>query len=147
MKQLPAAENERSVEQLPPDSAAFNPLDALRILRSAGNALFAQAALHGKLARVEWTQEKKRLLTMVATVLLGFACLLCVLMFSGALVLAFTWDSVYRVPAALILLAMYSLGILIAWHRLRSLAARGDQAFSALREELAADMALIKSKL
>lgn len=127
--------------------ARFNPLDVVRILRSAGSALFTQATLHGQLARVEWAEEKSRLLQMLAFGLLGCASLLCVLLAAGALVLAFSWDTPYRILAAIALLAAYGLGAVYAWVRLKALSARGSQAFAATREELTADLALLKSNL
>ena len=68
-----------------PDSTAINALDAIRTLRSAGGALLDQVALHGQLAQVEWGEEKNRLLKMLVGALLGFACLLCVMLSLGAL--------------------------------------------------------------
>lgn len=134
----------------PEKSAApvgINPLDALRLLRSAGGALFDQAVLHGQLARIEFKEEKIRLLNVFIVTLLGLACLLCLMLFTGILVLAFSWHTVYRIPAAITLIAVYTLGIGIAWLRLKALLALGDQAFAATREELAADIAMLKSKL
>lgn len=127
--------------------ARFNPLDVVRILRSAGSDLFTQATLHGQLARVEWAEEKSRLLRMVAFGLLGFASLLCVMLAAGALVLAFSWNTPYRTVAAIAVLAAYGLAAVFAWIRLRTLSAQGTQAFAATREELAADIALLKSNL
>lgn len=130
-----------------PDAAQFNPLDVVRILRSAGAALFTQATLHGQLARVEWAEEKARLLRMLVVGLLGFASLLCVMLAVGALVLAFSWDTAYRIPAAVALLAAYGLGAGFAWVRIKALSAQSSQAFAATREELAANLALLKSNL
>lgn len=62
------------------DSTTINALGAIRILRSAGGALFDQVALHGQLARLEWDEEKNRLLKMLAGAVLGLACLLCVML-------------------------------------------------------------------
>lgn len=127
--------------------ARFNPLDVVRILRSAGSALFTQVTLHGQLARVEWAAEKTRLLRMLVIGLLGFAGLLCVMLAAGALVLAFSWDTPYRIAAAIALLAAYGLVVGFAWIRLRALSAQSSQTFAATREELAADIALLKSNL
>ncbi len=123
----------------------MKPFDAIRILNSAGGALFAQARLHGQLARVEWQEEKIRLLKMLVAVLLGFVGLLCFLLFAGMAVLAFSWDSAYRIPVAVILVAVYALGTALAWRWFKGLSAR--VAFAATREELAADLALIRSTL
>lgn len=126
---------------------SINPLDAIRVLRSAGGALFDQAILHGELARIEWAQEKNRLLKMLASTLVGYMCLSCTLLFSGALVLAFCWDTVYRIPAATALPALYGLGAAVSWRRFQTLSALSGQSFAATRVELAADMVLLRSRL
>jgi uncharacterized membrane protein YqjE len=119
--------------------------DAIRILNSAGGALFAQVRLHGQLVRVEWEEEKIRLLKLLVAALLGFVGLLCLLMFAGIAVLASSWDSAYRIPVAVILVAVYALATALAWRWFKALSAR--QAFAATREELAADLDLIRSTL
>ena len=124
-----------------------SPLDVVRLLRSGGGALLVQAVLHGQLARVEWQEEKKRLLQMLAITLLGFACLLCVLLFAGGFALATAWDTPWRLPALAGLALLYAAGTAIAWRHFEILAARGDKAFAASREELTADAALLKSSL
>jgi uncharacterized membrane protein YqjE len=129
------------------ESAEISPLDAIRILRSAGKALFSQAALHGQLAGVEWAEEKQRLLKMLAVTLLGYACLLCAMLCAGALVLTLSWETAYRIPALTVLIALYGVGVGIAWRRFQALSALSAQSFAATREELAADMALLKRHL
>lgn len=131
----------------PPASAESIALEVLRILRCAGGALITQTGLHAQLARVEWAEEKIRLLHMLLVTLLGFACVLCCLLLAGAVLLALYWDTTYRVEVALLLLALYALGALLAWRRLRRLSQRSSQAFAATREELAADIDLIRSRL
>ena len=129
------------------DSSLMNPLDAIRVLRPAGRVLLDQAVLHGELARVEWAQEKERLLKMLASTLVGYMCLLCTLLFAGALVLAFCWGTVYRIPAASALTGLYALGSVVSWRRFRALSALSGQSFAATRAELAADMVLLRSRL
>jgi uncharacterized membrane protein YqjE len=126
-------------------SAAPSPLDALRILHAAGGALLSQAQLHAQLAGVEWQEEKNRLLRMLAAALLGFACLLCALLFAGALALAATWDTSYRVPTIAALAILFSLGLVAAWRYFQAQSALGSQSFAASREELAADTAVLKA--
>ena len=126
---------------------AVNPLDVLRLLRSAGGALLAQAALHGQLARVEWEVEKQRLLKLCCASLLAFACLLCVMLFLGVAVLACSWETPYRFHAVAALIAVYGIGVCVVLRYIQKLLALGDQAFAATRAELAADVALIKSSL
>ncbi|RPH68206.1 MAG: hypothetical protein EHM83_00065 [Burkholderiales bacterium] len=111
---------------------------------SAGGALLTQAGLHGQLARLEWAEEKSRLHQMLITGLIGFASLLSFMIFTGILVVATTWDTVYRLPAIIAVVAVYGLATGFAWRRLRSLSALGKEAFAATREEFAADMALLR---
>jgi uncharacterized membrane protein YqjE len=147
MTPLPQPQPAEPVSEPAPGFTAFNPLDALRMLHSAGGALFTQATLYGQLAKVEWAEEKGRLFQMLALVLLAFACLLCTMLLVGILVLVFSWDTPYRTPAALALIAAYVSAIGIAWYRLKILTARSSQVFAATRAELAADIALLRSKL
>jgi uncharacterized membrane protein YqjE len=122
-------------------------LDVAHLLRSGGVTLLLQLLLLARLARVEWREERQRLLHMLGVAVLGFACLLSALLFTGGLVLAAAWDTGYRLPAFVGLVLVYTAGIAVAWHRLRTLAAHGEQSFSALREELAADAAVLKENL
>lgn len=117
------------------------------MLRSAGAALLAQAALHGELLRVEWAEEKARLLGLLTLLLLGLVGLLCVLLGTGALVLALAWDTPYRIPAVLGWVLIYAIGTGIVWRRFQAMSARGAQSFEATRAELAADVELLKTQL
>lgn len=128
-------------------TSGINPLDAVRILRSAGGSLLAQALLHGQLARVEWEEEKNRLLKMLAVTLLGFACLLCAMLFAGAMVIAASWETAYRFHALAGLIFLFGAGTAAAWRRFQALSALGSEIFAASREELAADTALLKKNL
>lgn len=125
----------------------LNTLDTLNTLRKAGDALLTQTLLYGQLLRVEWDEEKNRLRNMFMVMLLGFACLLCLMFFAGGLVLALSWDTAYRIPALIALIALYGAGVALAGFRIQSLSARSSQAFAATREEFVADMALLKSRL
>lgn len=129
-----------------PGSPAIGPLDLMRLLRVAGTSLFAQASLHGQLARVEWAEEKDRWLQMLAVGLLGLACAACALLTIGALVIAFSWHTSYRTAAAISVVAAYALVAVVAWARLRRLAAQGARAFAATREEFAADLAVLQGR-
>ena len=84
---------------------------------------------------------------MLLTTLLGFACVLCLLIFGGVLVVVCSWETPYRIHAIVALMVIYALGLAFACYRFKTLSALGSQAFLATREELAADIALIKSKL
>jgi uncharacterized membrane protein YqjE len=125
----------------------LNPLRVIQVLRSAGDALFAQASLHGQLMRVEWAAEKSRLTGMLIAGMLVFIGALCFLLFVGALALAFSWDTPYRMLVAGLILVAYAALVIVGWLRVDALAARADQSFAATREELAADIALVRSRL
>jgi len=129
------------------DAASIRTTEVLRILRTAGGALLLQAALHGQLLRVEWAEEKSRLLKLVMATLLGFVCLLGLMAALGALLLALYWDTPYRIPAVSVLLALYGLGMALAWRLFRSQAALSSRSFAATRSELAADLELLRSQL
>lgn len=129
------------------ESDSIDLLSAFRIVRSAGGALCTQANLYGKLARIEWLEEKNRLMKMFLFGIIGFACMLCVMFFIGLLVVVLSWDSAYRILALCSVILLYGLGIGIAWQRIRALSMLNSQSFAATREELATDLALIKSRL
>jgi len=129
------------------DDDSINPLDALRVLRSAGNTLGAQAGLYTELAKIEWAQEKARLARLLVVAAVAFICLFGAVLFAGILILALVWDTEYRIITIAGLLIAYLLGIAIAVWRLKVLTAKGQHAFAATRRELAADIALIKSQL
>ena len=133
------------------DSSAANetvgPLEALRLLRSASKALFVQAGLHTQLAGIEWQEEKTRLSKMAGMALLGFASVLCLMLFVGGLAVAFSWETPYRIATAIGVVAFYAIGLFVAWHRFNALSALGAHAFAATRAEFAMDIAMLRSKL
>lgn len=96
---------------------------------------------------VEWREEKSRLLRMLVVVVLGLASLLCVMLSAGALLLVLCWETRYRIPAVAALVALYGLAAAFAWRRFIALSALGGRSFAATRVELAADLALLRSKL
>lgn len=122
-------------------------LDALKLLRSAGSALSAQAALHSELVKVEWEEEKNRLGQLAAFALAGLAFSLCLLISLGGLAVALSWETAYRIHVLVALPLTYGIALLFIWHRIKYLLALGSRSFAATREELAADLALIKSRL
>ena len=129
------------------ESSGTSPLDVVRLLHSGGEGLWVQAVLHARLASVEWQEEKQRLLRMLLITLLGFACLLCVMLFGGGLLLAATWDTAFRLPTLAALVLAYGAGAAVAWRHFQATAELGALAFAALREELATDAALLKENL
>jgi uncharacterized membrane protein YqjE len=117
------------------------------LLRSAVSALLAQGALHGELIRLEWTEEKFRLLRMLLALVAGTLCLFGSLLSLSAMLLIFSWGTPYQTLVLIALPACYCLGTVIAWCRFNALAALGNKAFAGSRAELGADLALIRNKL
>lgn len=122
------------------------PQRAVRILQSAGGALLVQAVLHGQLAAIEWEEEKHRLQRMLALTLAGFAGLLCTLLFAGALALSASWETGYRMHVLALLILLSGFATAAAWQQFGIRASAGGRTFSASREELAADIALLKAQ-
>jgi uncharacterized membrane protein YqjE len=99
------------------------------------------------LARIEWAAEKQRLLRRLSLLAVGFALFACALLALGALALVLAWDTPWRVAVAIALPLVYgSLAAFTAW-RLQVDAANSGPAFAATRQELAADLALLRSRL
>ena len=117
------------------------------VARTAGGALLAQAALHADLLGEAWLEEKARLRGMAMALLLGFACFLCALLGVGVLLLAIYWDTPMRVPAIASLVVLYGLGTAIALRSLQRQSQRKNEALAASRDELTADLALLRGQL
>jgi uncharacterized membrane protein YqjE len=127
--------------------ADINPLDAIRKLRSAGSALSAQLALHGQLFKVEWAEEKIRLSKMLGAALLGLIFFLCANIAIGVLLATLGWQAGYLLPVVIALIVVYAAGTWLAWRKWQALSALSVHAFATLHAELAADVAVIRSKL
>jgi uncharacterized membrane protein YqjE len=119
----------------------------LRIARSAGGALLVQTGLHAELLQVEWQEARIRFLKMLGAALLGFACLLCLMLALGALLLVVTWATPWRFAAVAGLIALYAAGAVLAWRHFQFQSALSATGFAATRAELAADLALLRSHL
>ena len=128
-------------------SFEFNPLSAFRLLRSAGGALFAQAALHSQLARVEWAEEKIRLTRIAIAAVLAVLSALCLLLLVSLIVLALSWNTPYQMVVIAAVLLVYILLLAISARVLSRQIALGALSFAATREEIAADLAMIKARL
>lgn len=129
------------------ETADISAMEVLRRLRSASGALIAQVGLHGQLARVEWAEEKLRLGKLLVAALVGFTFFLCSSVFAGVLLLMIGWQAGYLLPAAIVLLVVYVGGTLLVWRKIRTLLALSVHSFAASRAELAADIAMIRSRL
>lgn len=64
------------------------------------------------------------LLKKLVIILLGFACLLCVMLLSSVFLLMFSWETPYRIHVALTLIALYGIGLGVAWQRFNRLSAQ-----------------------
>ncbi len=128
-------------------SFEFNPLSAFRLLRSAGGALLAQAALHSQLARVEWAEEKIRLTRIAIAAILAVLSALCLLLLGSLIVLALSWNTPYQIAVVVAVLLAYVILLAVCSRILIRQIALGALSFAATREEIAADLAMLKARL
>lgn len=125
----------------------LNPLSAIRLLRSAGGALLAQAALHARLASVEWAEEKARLARIAIAAVLAIVSAFCLIFLSGIVAIALSWNTPYQAVGVASVLAFYALIAIVSGISLKRQIALGTMSFAATREEIAADLAMFKAKL
>ena len=117
-----------------------------RLIQVAGGPLLSHAALHGRLAWVEWLEEKSRLARMLVLLLTGLMLLLAILLLLTALVLVACWQTEYRMHAIVAVLAVYATGVGVAGWRYAVLAEKGRQAFAATREQFLLDLASFRQQ-
>ena len=129
------------------ETKSVNITSMVQMINSASDALLAQANLHRQLAQIEWQEEKDRLARMLVAVLVGFSCFICLLIFVGVLVISLGWNTDYQLIALLSLCSFYALMTYIAWWRFTLATKMSGGFFAGTRAELAADLAMIKSKL
>lgn len=126
---------------------ALGALGAFHALRAASGPLLTQALLHAQLAQIEWAEERRRWEGVAIAALVAFAFLVSLLVSAGGLLVAWSWNTDLRIPTCAGVGLFYLAGTSAALWKLRSGLARGSESFAALREELAADAALIESQL
>lgn len=114
-------------------------------LRQVVKTVSHQLDLYSQLASVEWKEEKSRLTRMLIFLLLGFTFFFCLLFALSSMLLLYSWNTEYRSWAMAALVGLYGLGIWFSWYCFRKLGDRDNQAFSATREELAVDIALLRN--
>jgi uncharacterized membrane protein YqjE len=122
-------------------------MEIINRLRSMAKMMLTRLELHGQLISVEWAEERQRLQQLMTISLLGFIFLFCAFLFIGFLAIALTWDSDYRIHTIIAMLVFYILGFAVCAYRFACLAARSSATFAATREEVAADLALLRSQL
>jgi uncharacterized membrane protein YqjE len=122
-------------------------MEIFQRIRSLTKELLTQLELHGRLLKVEWLQEKNRIQQIICIASLGFAFLLCSLLSIGFFVIAANWAGNYRLLSIALVCIFYLIGLVFCWIRFNALAAKGADSFAVSREELAADIALIRSQL
>lgn len=129
------------------ETKSVNIASMVQMFNSASDGLLAQAKLHGQLAKIEWQEEKDRLARMLVAVLVGFSCFICLLIFVGVLVISLSWNTEYQLIALLSLCTFYALMTYIAWWQFNLATKMSEGFFAGTHAELAADLAMIKSKL
>ncbi len=122
-------------------------MEIIKRLRTMAKIALTRLELHGQLVSVEWAEEKVRLQQLMIASLFGFIFLFCLFLFAGILAVALSWTSDYRTLTIAGVLAGYAVGLCLCAYWVIQIAARSSATFSAAREEIAADLALIRSQL
>lgn len=122
-------------------------MEVIQRLRTTAKIIIERLELHGKLISVEWAEEKQRLAQLLVVLLLGMSCMFCLILFVGVLTVALGWATEYRIITIATILSLYAAGLVLCVYRFRILVFRGANAFAATREEISADLALIRSQL
>jgi uncharacterized membrane protein YqjE len=123
------------------------PLNIIRRLRASAAIMLMQLELYGRLAGIEWQQEKNRLHQLLVFSLVGLIFLSCCLLFLGFLAVALTWFTPYRIHTLVAVVVLYGLGAVYCYFRCKYYVGLNAQAFAATRAEIAADVAVLKSQL
>jgi uncharacterized membrane protein YqjE len=140
MKDTPPVNSDR-------ETKSVNIASMVQMFNSASDALLAQAKLHGQLVKIEWQEEKDRLASIFAALLIGFSCFICLLIFVGVLVMSLSWNTDYQLIALVSLCTFYALASYLAWRQFSLATKMLRGGFAHTRAELSADLAMIKSKL
>lgn len=122
-------------------------MEIIRRLRASAAIVLMQLELHGRLAGIEWQQEKNRLQQLLIFSLLGVIFLSCCLLGAGLLVITLGWSTEYRLQTMAGVIVFYAIGVVICYFRCKHYAALGAESFAATRAEIAADIALIRNQL
>jgi uncharacterized membrane protein YqjE len=128
-------------------TADRNPLSTIALLRSAGGAIVAQASLHAQLARVEWAEEKARITRLLIAGMVCAVSALCLLISVGMFALALSWGTPFALPVMAAVLLFYLSLCGLAALVLKRQVALGALSFATTRQEIAADLALLRAKL
>ncbi len=99
------------------------------------------------LAQLEWEEEKRRLLTMGALVLVGLGLTMAFLIATSFAVVVNFWDTPYRIRAAWGVSGVWFVLWCVAGFWMWRLTAHISRPFSLTREELAKDWKSLKESL
>lgn len=122
-------------------------MEIIKRLRAMAKLVLTRLELHGQLISVEWAEERQRLQQLLVISLLGFIFLICALLFVGIFAIALSWATDYRIHVIGLMLALYTLGFCWCGYRFSVLIERSSASFAASREEIIADLELIRSRL
>ena len=122
-------------------------MDLVRTWRTLRDTVDSQAGLYAQLIQLELEQEKARLTRIAILASVAVFCLGGCMLFLGILLLALVWDHDYRNWFIGAIVVGYALVALIAAWRIKTVKRTYGRPFASVREELAADIASIKSQL
>lgn len=126
------------------ECVGFDPARWLWVLDKAGPQLVTQLSLHGQLLYLEWQQEKRRLqrLMLCSVLSIGFGFL--ALLFAGFAVLYVNRNTEHFLAFIWALPALFSFVAISLFFITRRVGQKNQAAFSASRQEIMADIALLR---
>lgn len=119
--------------------------DALAERLRRGISLGAEvAADRVALARLEWEDERRRLARLLIGVLSAVWLGGLAVSFLGALVIIACWDTPWRIGAAAGVALVLCMALVLVVLQVQKLLQQGEQSFTLLRQELAADLETLR---
>ena len=97
-----------------------------------------------ELAKLEWEDEKQRIVMVAVGAFLALVMTVLAMTFVGAFVIVAFWDTPWRVHAAGGVAAVMVVGLLAALAFTRSKLTQREAAFAQLRQELATDLQALR---
>lgn len=129
------------------DDDSTSVMNVLRALNSVKNTVEAQSGLYSQLFQLEWEEQRRRYNRILLLLAIAFFSFGCFMVFAGVFFLVLIWDHELRNWYIGGMLCVYALVAIIAIMRIKSLQASWGRPFAAVRDELKADLDVIKSRL
>jgi uncharacterized membrane protein YqjE len=122
-------------------------LRAVQLVRVGGMLVLDHAVLLVQLAQLEWAEERERLKKLIASAVVGAVLLGVGLLHVSALAVFLTWGTPYCLYVAVGLTLLYLVALFCLWRHVVGLVHQGGDPFAGSRNELAATVELLRSRL